>query len=146
VQAAPLVGTWRLVSAVYRRADGSEAETGWGKSPLGVLRYDAGGNMAVQISRSDRARWQTEDRQRGTPDELAAAFNSYLGYFGRYSVDEAARTVTHTLLGCTFPNWVGTRQQRFFQVDATTLTLRTPAFPLGGETVVGTLSWERIAD
>ena len=64
MQAAPLVGTWRLVSAVYRLADGSEAETGWGKSPLGVLRYDAGGNMAVQISRSDRARWQTESEMR----------------------------------------------------------------------------------
>lgn len=145
MQAHPLVGTWRLVSAVYRLADGGEAETGWGAGPLGVLNYDGTGNMAVQISRSDRVRWHTDDRRQGNRDEIVAAFNSYLGYFGRYSVDGDASTVTHTLLGCTFPNWVGTQQKRFFRIDGSQLTLRTPTFALGGETVVGTLAWERMS-
>jgi Lipocalin-like domain len=35
-------------------------------------------------------------------------------YFGKYTVDEAAKTLTFHIEGCSFPNWTGTDQKRSF--------------------------------
>ncbi|MGH8677373.1 MAG: lipocalin-like domain-containing protein [Burkholderiales bacterium] len=141
----PLVGTWKLVSVIYRQADGSPAATDWGENPQGLLIYDSSGNMAVQISRADRSRFKSGDRRQGSAVEIKAAFESYMAYFGRYEVDWDQKTVTHILTACTFPNWTGTSQRRFFELNGERITLRTPPYPLGGQTVTGSLVWERIS-
>ena len=55
--------------------------------------YDGTGHMAVQIQ-PDRKRPSWSGRA-GTPDELADAARGYTAYFGTWTVDEKARTVTH---------------------------------------------------
>ncbi len=78
------VGTWRLVSFVGHGADGGETRT-YGPRPLGVLIYDKGGRMSVQIARSDRRPFKSGDLFRASPEELKDAFEGYFGYFGRYT-------------------------------------------------------------
>lgn len=34
-------------------------------------------------------------------------------YCGRYQVEESEQRVVHQVEGCSFPNWVGSRQVRF---------------------------------
>lgn len=142
--AAQLVGTWRLASAEYRLADGSLAATDWGDAPEGRIFYDAGGNMAAQLSRTDRPRFASSDRRNGTTEEYKSAFDSFIAYFGTYTVDTVAKTVTHKVRACSFQNWVGTDQRRFYRLDGDTLTLSTPPYLLGGQMITGHLIWKRI--
>ena len=121
-------GTWRLVSFAERGADGRETET-FGPAPLGYLMYDRGGRMSVHIARSD-----------GRSGEDVTA---YFGYFGSYTVDESAATVTHRVEGASDPKFAGTDQVRYFTRDGNRLVLSTAAGPAAGVGVVYVVVWER---
>jgi hypothetical protein len=71
------IGTWRLVSA----------------TTTGIMIYDSLGNMAAQVM-PNRVRRKYAAAE-PTPEEAKDAITGYLAYFGTYSVDEQARTVTH---------------------------------------------------
>jgi hypothetical protein len=136
------IGAWKLVSAEYRRKDGGVIEY-LGEKPLGMLVYTADGHMSVHLERRDRPMFATDDRLGGTPEEIRAAFQGYLGYYGTFAVDEAQGTVTHHLEACSFPNWNGVDQKRFYQLAGDHLMLRTPPLLIKGEQVEGHLVWRR---
>ncbi len=136
------IGTWKLVSANYRRPNGERMDY-LGENPLGALMYDERGNMSVQLMRRDRPAFASNDRLGGTLEEIKAALEGYLAYFGKYKVDEKNKTVTHHIEGCTFPNWVGVDQTRFFELDGNRLILRTPPLFVRGGQAVGEIVWER---
>jgi hypothetical protein len=140
----PFTGTWKLIRCEFRSADG-HIDFPFGHYPLGTIIYDASGNMAVQIIRADCPKFVSGDKYNGTPEEVKAAFEGSLAYFGRYEVDEVAGTVTHRLVGCTFPNWIGSDQTRSFVFSGSQLALRTPPMPMGGAMAIGVLVWERLA-
>jgi len=137
-----LIGTWKLVSANYRRPNG-ELMDYLGENPLGALMYDERGNMSVQLMRRDRPAFASNDRLGGTPEETKTALEGYLAYFGNYTVDEKNKTVTHHIEGCTFPNWVGVDQKRFFELSGEQLVLRTPTLVIRGGEAVGEIVWKR---
>ncbi len=137
-----LIGTWKLVSAEYRRKSGEPIEI-YGADPMGQLTYDAHGNMSIQIMRRDRSPFAVSDRLGGTPDETKVAFEGYFAYFGAFSVDEEKGAVTHHIQGSLLPNWVGMDQERFYEVTGDQLTLRTPSLMIGGDEAMGQLVWER---
>ena len=139
---AALVGSWRLVSNEEHRADGSVTAV-WGSSPAGSLMYQANGRMAVQLMDPRRAKFASDDRLAGTPEEVRRAFEGYLAYFGTFTVDERARTVTHHVEGATFPNLIGTDQQRTYVLSGDRLTLSTPPMVRGGRRSTYVLVWER---
>ncbi len=136
------LGTWKLVSAEYRRANGEVIEI-YGENPAGLLMYDTDGNMAIQIMNRGRPKFAVADRLGGTPEQIQAAFRGYLAYFGTYTVGEEKHTVTHHLEGALLPNWVGVDQVRFFELDGNRLTLRTPPLMIGGAEATGYLVWEK---
>lgn len=137
-----LIGTWKLVSATYRRPNGEFVDF-VGERPLGALMYDARGNMQVQLMRRGRPAFATNDRVGGTPQEAKGALDGYLAYFGKFTVDEKNSTVTHHIEGCTFPNWVGVDQKRFFELAGDELILRTPTLFIRGGDAVGEIVWRR---
>ncbi len=141
---SPLVGTWKLDSSVFTGSDGS-ISLPWGESPIGVVHYDANGHMSVQLMRGDRPRFDTDDLKMGSGDEVRAAFEGIVTYFGSYSVDEAASRVTHILEGCSFPNWEGTELARHYAIDGDLLTLTTDPMHVGGIDVTGVLTWRKVA-
>jgi hypothetical protein len=51
--------------------------------------------------------------------------------------------VVHQVEGCSFPNWVGSRQVRFYAFSGDRLTLRTVPLQLGNGVQVGELVWQR---
>jgi hypothetical protein len=57
--------------------------------------------MSVQVA-PDRQRTMTGAKP--TPDEAQAALADYIAYFGTYTVDEDAGTVTHHRHGSVQPN------------------------------------------
>jgi len=138
------VGTWKLVSFEMRRSDGQTVYP-FTKNIVGVLNYDAGGNMSAQLMRPDRPAFAANDHMKGTSEEIKAAFEGYISYFGTYEVNKEKGTVTHHVKGSLLPNWVGSDQVRFFELSGNRLTLRTPPIQAGGITVTSLLIWERIA-
>src|SRR5437016_4390665 len=97
------VGTWRLVSIEGVSCDVSFREDG----PSGVIMYDDTGHMAVQFSRRAKRAAFARGTNAGTVEEKAATFNSYAAYYGTFTVDSAARIVTHHLEGSVNPSDVG---------------------------------------
>lgn len=139
-----IVGTWKLVSAEARRADGKVIQV-YGETPLGFIIYDAAGNVSVNFMRADRPAFAAADKARATPEEAKSAIESYEAYFGTYEVDEVQGTVTHHVEGSLLPNWTGSDQLRFFEFSGDCLVLSTAEIPYSGTTVVGRLTWRRSA-
>lgn len=138
------VGFWRLVSYESRDAAGTVHHP-LGRGAVGLLAYDARGNMSVLLMRPDRPAFASGDPQHGTDAEVRAAFDGFIGYFGSYTVDPEHGTVTHHVRGAQFPNWVAGDQVRSFRFDGQRLMLSTPPIQFGGRSLTAVLVWERVS-
>jgi Lipocalin-like domain len=148
--AAPRVGTateriagaWQLVTRTVQGADGTTiADPVLGERPPGRLFYEASGVMALQMMRLGRS------AAIGKPSDPKDASNArvilgYDAYFGRYTVDERAGTITHRVEGSLFPEDLGKEFVRGFTLDNDTLTLRFTS-PAEGGAITRTLVFQR---
>lgn len=101
--------------------------------------------MAVQYVFLDRTRFNGTSIQDGTSDEIKGAFTTYGAYFGRYSVDESKKEVTHFVEANLFPNSSGSTQKRSYELSGNRLTLKTPALALRSkDATVYVLVWEKM--
>ena len=137
-----LVGTWKLVSCVGTWSDGRVAYP-YGPNPAGVLVYDAAGNFSAQIVSQGRPRFESGNLLKGTPEEIKAAFEGYVAYYGTYEADEAAGRLTHHVEGSLFPNWTGVDQTRVYAFTDEKLRMTTPPFVGKRVQLTLTLEWER---
>ncbi len=127
----PFVGTWRLVSI-----EGGANPTNRGEKPTGLIIYDASGNMAAQIQPDrPRKRWTGPP----TPEIALEAMRGYTAYFGIYTVDERAGTVTHHRQGMLDGGEVDF--VRKFQLLPGNRIVLTPVGATGPPTH---LTWERV--
>jgi Lipocalin-like domain len=125
-----LIGSWRHIGTkIDGKADGAR-----GMSPKGIIMYDVHGHMACHVS-PDRE--ITKAGPEPTADEAKAALADHVAYFGTYSVDETARTVTHHKQGSVQPGDHGA-VVRSYEFAGDRLILR-PAGTTGYEII-----WERI--
>ena len=132
-----LIGWWQLVSFEEREANGKIIHP-YGEHPAGLLVYDAGGRMSVQVMRRDRRIMSTDDLNEVAPGELKSAIEGFTAFFGRYEVDEKAGIITHMVEGHVLPNSVGKSLKRRFELAADRLVL----MPAENRCVV----WERIVN
>jgi steroid delta-isomerase-like uncharacterized protein len=137
---ANFIGAWRLVS-FESKADWQTTHP-FGREAQGTLVYSPGGRISVVLSKPDRGRFAGNDAVRATPEEKVAAFDSFLSYFGTFDVN--GNVVIHRIEQCSFPNWIGTEQRRFFLFDGNRLTLETPPIQTDGQPTVSRLTWERV--
>ena len=105
--------------------------------------FDDGGRMSIHLVNPARPLFASGDFLQPTPEELQAAWDGYFGYFGGYSVDEVAETVTFHVEGAAYPNYVGTDQQRFLTIEGNRFTLRPPPERAGGVDVTYFVTFER---
>lgn len=108
------VGAWKLLTQIEIR-DGRETQPR-GDYPRGLLIYLPDGTMSVQLMRAERGQFTDLN-------SLQTALEEYLGYYGRYTVDEAAGVVVHHVEGCSFPHWIGTDQVRRYRFEGKQLIL-----------------------
>lgn len=135
------VGAWRLVSFESRDEAGN-VQYPFGQDVEGQLWYDSNGNMSALVAQANVPPFASGDLRGGTDAEVRAAVEGFVGYFGTYSVDLAAGTVTHHVRGASFPNWVGTKQVRYFRAEGQRLVLSSPV-SIGGRQGTAILVWER---
>lgn len=143
-----LVGVWMLRDWRAERADGV-VEHPFGRGPVGQLMYTASGFMSGQMMSADRPpfsrpRTQAVQFDAGDPIELSQAFNSFLGYAGRWT-REPDGTVHHHVEICSIPGWSATTLVREASIDGNDLTLRTPPRTIGSVEQRGVLHWARLA-
>lgn len=138
-----LVGTWRLVSYEARTAAG-ETRYPLGQYIVGQLFYDLNGNMSAHVMRLDRPAFASDDSGAGTAAEVRAAFEGHTSYFGTFTIDPSARTVTHHVRGASYPNWMGHDQIRFSRLNGSHLVLSSPPILFQGESLEYILTWEQI--
>lgn len=141
-----LAGTWRLVSWQVIHADG-RVECPFGQDAVGLLVYDSSGYMSGTMMRADRAtfsrpRSQAVEFDAGESAELAAAFNSFLSYAGRWDIGEDGR-VRHHVEVASIPGWAGITLVREVELEGEELTLRTPSRTVSGGEQYGMLRWRR---
>lgn len=142
MDATRFVGTWSLQSFHATTPDGSVVYP-FGEAAVGRITYDPFGRMSVQLMEGERPALSVAD-PRGAPDhEVVSAFGSYIGYLGRYIVDEKAGEIVHHLEVASIPNWVGSDQLRRFEFDGDSLTLSTPPIVIDGVPVESVLVWQK---
>ena len=137
------IGTWKLLTITYR-SENNEPRYPFGQEFTGLLIYDSSGYVSVQLVRYDRPLFAFDDMFGGTDSEVRAAFEGLNTYFGRFSVDEAAGTVTNHIEAASLPNRRGHEQVRRYEFVEGRLRLHTSPRLLNGEMLTGVLVWERV--
>ena len=126
--AKKLLGAWRYVGT---RINGANWDRG--ANPKGMIYYGPHGEMAVQIAPNVK---RTRAGVVMTPQEAFAAVKDYIGYFGTYTVDEGAGTVTHHRHDSLQPGDSSDLVRRY-ELNGDRLILRAPNSTLE-------VTWERI--
>jgi len=123
-----LLGAWRYMGTRIN-------DSNWdrGANPKGMIYYGPHGEMAVQIAPDVK---RTRAGAAMTPQEAFTAVKDYIAYFGTYTVDEAAGTVTHHRQDSLQPGDGGDLVRRY-ELNGDRLVLRAPNSTLE-------VTWERI--
>jgi len=140
MKSVSVVGTWRLVSSEGRSSAGDVSRT-YGDAPVGLLLYGADGYMSATLMRPDRPPFASNDRLRGTPEELRLASEGFLAYCGTYDLDAANGIIVHHVTAADFPNIVGTDLVRRFVMENGHLVLETQPVLRAGKTWVSRITW-----
>ncbi|MBT3393118.1 MAG: lipocalin-like domain-containing protein [Elusimicrobiaceae bacterium] len=136
-----LIGTWKL--EYWKNIDSKGVEYyPFGKNASGYISYNSDNYMSVVISKDDRIEFKENDLFKGTIEEKASGYESYISYAGFYEIK--GEVVYHKITHSIFPNWVGSAQERIFDVDKNTLLLKTKLFTINGDTQTAYLKWNKI--
>ena len=116
-----LAGEWTLVKYEVFPENG---QTRPGNYDVGRINYGER-EMSAHLMRTERP----------------AEPQSYLGYFGPYTIDADKKIVVHHVVGSSLRTWIGTEQVRHygFSSDGTQLTLSLK----DGDRITQTLTWQR---
>jgi hypothetical protein len=130
-----LVGTWTYVSVDIVRPDGSRVPL-FGPNPSGLASFNANGRYLLLTARTDIPKFASNNRALGTAEENKAVVQGSIAHFGKYTVNEADKTITFHIETSTFPNWNGAEQTRPFTLTANELKWTTAASSGGTAEVV----------
>ena len=128
--AEQLIGHWTLVSIT--NVENGKITEPLGPNPKGVFIFDRSGRYAVLHFRADLPKFASNNREKGTPEEIKAVVIGSLAHFGTYSVNEKEGTYTILPEAGTFPNWVGIEQKRSFSISNDELKITNPGSSRGG--------------
>lgn len=136
-----LTGRWSL-SAWRRVASDGTTTYPLGDDAEGSLVYTDDGGMSVHVAAAARPAIGSSDPLAGDEAARAAAYSTYLAYWGTYELH--ADCIIHRITRSLFPDWSGEEQARSYTHDANGLVLRTPPMQVaGGVSVVNELAWTR---
>lgn len=126
-----LIGTWVLLEYRTESLKSKQVEWPFGSCPKGILIYSPEGYMSAQVMRPGTPKHQGQEFLSGTDEQLAEAMRHYLAYSGRFTVPDMASTekstrrVIHEVEMSSYPNWIGTTQERVAHIEGDVLELST---------------------
>ena len=98
----PFLGSWELVEWVATNQQGQVTHP-YGENAQGQISYTVDGRMGAHLMRP--------------PADPVDAPPQHLAYWGTFSVQASAGTVTHHVIGANARNWLGSDQVRQFRFD-----------------------------
>ena len=119
VDAAALLGTWRMISWVRELAATGERTDALGPRPTGYLSYQPDGRVMAVVFSRDRAKPLGPTL---SEEEKAGLFDTLVAYAGTYSVE--TDRVVHHIDASWNETWTGTDQVRFCKLDGDRLSLQ----------------------
>ena len=127
-----VVGAWSLVAVTAQLANGNKTEP-FGASPKGIIIFTPDGQFALFQSRGELPRIAANDRTKATPEEATAIVGGSIAYYGTYTVNEAEKSLSVSLVASTFPNLLGGPAQTRLvtALDASELKFDNPRTPSG---------------
>jgi hypothetical protein len=135
-----LAGSWTLVAADVQHSDGSRTPD-YGARPTGLLLIDRQGHYSLQIFKSERSKFGSGDKAKGTEGEYKAAVMGSSTHFGTLSIEPGDGVLVFHIQGASFPNWEGQAQSRHYELKNNMLSYRVAPRPNGD---VPISVWQRI--
>jgi len=135
-----LLGTWKLLTAVSTTASGERNENPYRENPSGLLTYSPTGRVIALISFGGRKPLSI----RAATEEKAEAFDTFLAYAGRYSVN--GNKVVHHVEISSIQNYVNRDLIRTVSFDGDSMTLTTPPTSVSGKGQTLSLTWQRSSE
>ena len=126
-----VAGTYSIVS--------TEA---FGKGARGTLMLGADGRYSIVLARATLPKFATNNRMKGTSEEMKAIVGGSIAHVGKYTIDDGGKAITFHVETSTYPNWDGTTQKRALKVTGDQLTYTVTA-PSGGGPAADVV-WKRI--
>jgi hypothetical protein len=141
-----IVGSWRLLIVDTVKPDGTQIPM-YGPNPRGLVMFGPEGKYSLQIMRDiGRPNFAANDRLKGTPEEIKAAFDGMISHFGSYTVNDEDKSLVFRSEASSFPNWTDTKQMRvitaLWQDDFVFESPIPSTQAFGGDKVM--LAWRRI--
>jgi hypothetical protein len=143
------VGFYKLLyTDSYREKDGKEVFHGdkvYSRAGTSYIIYTPTGHMMAHLMNKE-GRIPYAGAQ-PTPDEALKAYQTYTGYFGRFTTYESYKPpfVMHHQQGTIRPGGDVDATKRFYQFTGNVLRLSPPPTPnAAGEMAAGHLYWERL--
>jgi hypothetical protein len=126
-----LVGTWKVVDAISRDAQGKELPKPFGPKGMGIVTLNADGRMMAVLC-DGRAR---------LPDEAKREYSSYCG---NYTFD-GTTLITRVDASASARNAVGSDQVRKVRFEGKRMVLTPPPAELNGVVQYRDIFWEKIS-
>jgi len=141
--ATAILGIWKLKSREDVDATGHvHIDPFLGRDPLGILCFGPT-HFAAQFMKRDRSR-QENMLQRVQAENNTVGVDGYDAYFGTYSIDEIAGTLTTHLEGSIPPANIGATYVRDARVVGNELFIRLQTSALDGTAITRTNTFSRI--
>ena len=134
------IGMWKLVNFELKDLNGNTLHP-FGENATGICIIEKNGYLSAQVMRCDRPKFVSE---LPAPEEIQAAYKSYLAYYGKININEKNGTFNTRVEGSLNPDWVGTDQLRYFEFSDNNLILRIPPMKLNNIEFTGTFTWKKV--
>lgn len=141
--ATAILGVWKLKSR--EDVDGAgivHTDPFLGPDPIGMLCF-GGGHFAAQFMKRDRF-GEENVLDRPQAKNNSAGIDGYDAYFGTYTTDEAAGTLTTRIEGSISPLNIGSTYVRNVRVLGDELIVRLETTTLDGTAVTRTNTFSRV--
>jgi Lipocalin-like domain len=136
----PQLGSWVLLSIETQDMETNEKNNLLGAHPYGYLTYGADCRMYAILTKESRV---APAQLVATDQESVGLYRGLISYAGTYSIDGS--NISHHIQASWNQAWTGTTQVQQFNVDGSTLFLRTgpTKSPLTGKQSSTVLIWTR---
>jgi len=128
-----IVGAWEVVSYENTRPDGTKTRP-YGERPHGLAIYDRTGRYVTMLTKPDRPKWKSRNRNEATVEEIKSAAMGTVAQFGSWSIDADGKTLVRDVRSALVPNNEGTQAKLTVTISSDEMRIVDPNAATGGKT------------